>query len=192
MIKEVNSNKSLLVVNLFGSPGSGKSTGAAYIFSQLKLHNINCELVTEYVKDMVWEENTCAVNNQLYLLGNQYYRLCRLQGKVDVVITDSPLPLNIIYNPDKEMYGNCFNDLVINVFDSFHNVNYFVNRCKPYNPKGRIQSEEESKQLAVDIKNLLKKNNIPIISEIEGKQSDYDKIVKEILSLLELRKSNQS
>ena len=27
----------MLVVNLFGAPGSGKSTGAAYIFSQLKI-----------------------------------------------------------------------------------------------------------------------------------------------------------
>lgn len=29
--------KDTLVVNLFGSPGSGKSTGAAYLFSSLKL-----------------------------------------------------------------------------------------------------------------------------------------------------------
>ena len=45
----------MLVVNLFGAPGSGKSTGAAYIFSQLKIAGVNAELVTEFVKDKVWE-----------------------------------------------------------------------------------------------------------------------------------------
>ena len=45
------------VINLFGASGCGKSTGAAYIFSQLKLHGISCELVPEYAKDKVWEGN---------------------------------------------------------------------------------------------------------------------------------------
>lgn len=59
----------MLVVNLFGSPGTGKSTLSAYIFSQLKLANINCELVSEFAKDMVWENNMTALENQLYISG---------------------------------------------------------------------------------------------------------------------------
>ena len=47
----------MLVVNLFGAPGAGKSTGAAYIFSKLKMSGINVELVTEFAKDKVWEES---------------------------------------------------------------------------------------------------------------------------------------
>ena len=38
----------MIVVNLFGVPGAGKSTGAAYIFSQLKINGINAELITEF------------------------------------------------------------------------------------------------------------------------------------------------
>jgi adenylate kinase family enzyme len=30
------------VINFFGGPGSGKSTAAATIFSQLKINNISC------------------------------------------------------------------------------------------------------------------------------------------------------
>lgn len=41
----------MYVINLFGQPGAGKSTGAAYIFSQLKLRGINAELVTKFAKD---------------------------------------------------------------------------------------------------------------------------------------------
>ena len=43
--------KSPLIINLFGAPGVGKSTGAAYIFSKLKMAGMNAELVTEFAKD---------------------------------------------------------------------------------------------------------------------------------------------
>lgn len=37
--------KKTLVVNLFAGPGAGKSTGAAYIFSKLKMLGYDCEYV---------------------------------------------------------------------------------------------------------------------------------------------------
>ena len=60
-----------IVVNLFGAPGSGKSTGAAFIFSQLKMKNVNCELITEYAKDKTWENNAAALECQEYIFGKQ-------------------------------------------------------------------------------------------------------------------------
>lgn len=53
----------MIVVNLFGAPGAGKSTGAARIFSNLKMAGINAELVTEFAKDKVWEENKAVFND---------------------------------------------------------------------------------------------------------------------------------
>lgn len=41
----------MLIINLFGAPGAGKSTGAAYVFSQLKAAGVNAELVTEFAKE---------------------------------------------------------------------------------------------------------------------------------------------
>jgi len=35
-----------LVVNLYGGPGTGKSTTAAATFAELKMAGINCELVS--------------------------------------------------------------------------------------------------------------------------------------------------
>ena len=49
--------KDTLIVNLYGGPGSGKSTGAAYIFSMLKMVGVDAEYVTEFAKDKVWEGN---------------------------------------------------------------------------------------------------------------------------------------
>ena len=53
-----------LVVNLFGVPGAGKSTGAAHIFSCIKMAGVNAELITEYAKDKVWERTIRAVPAQ--------------------------------------------------------------------------------------------------------------------------------
>lgn len=58
-----------IVVNLFGSPCAGKSLGASYIFSLLKIAGVNCELVTEFAKDLVWDNNRDGLNCQEYVFG---------------------------------------------------------------------------------------------------------------------------
>jgi len=146
----------MLVVNLFAPPGSGKSTMAAHIFAKLKWANINCELVTEFAKDLTWENRQKTLENQLYVFAKQHHRLNRLKEQVDVVVTDSPLMLSIIYN-DKYC-GNNFkhlNSLVLEQHFKFNNYNIFINRKKPYNPIGRNQTEKETIEIGMEIKDLL-------------------------------------
>lgn len=172
----------VIVVNLFGVPGAGKSTGAAYIFSQLKMKGVNAELITEFAKDKAWENNTEAIKNQAYLFGKQSYRMSRCREKVDVLVTDSPLPLSILYNQD-EVLGEDFNRTVMNVFRSYTNLNYLLLRDKPYNPAGRFQTEEESDALSKPLINLLTSRNIDFEARY-GCASEYDKIVKIVLDTL--------
>lgn len=177
-------DKKTLIVNLFGAPGSGKSTGSAYIFSKLKMNNIDCELVTEFAKDKVWEESTEVFKCQPYIFAKQLFRQSRVKGKVDVIVTDSPLLLSIFYNSniDPNIVKH-FNDLVMSYHTLDDTLNIFINRAKPYNPNGRLHSEDESKKIADRIKQeILNDNNIPYI-EIKGIEEDYDKIVKEVLSI---------
>ena len=176
----------MLVVNLAAPPGSGKSTGAAYIFSKLKMNGVNAEYVPEVAKDEVWEGNNKALQNQAYLFGNQYFRLSRLDGEVDVAVTDSPLILTLLYNNDKRL-GEDFNKAAMNVSNSFEQLNYFIRRVKPYNPKGRLQTEEESNALTRKIKDLMDKH-CPNYEEVDGNQLGYDKIVSRILDYLEVKK----
>ena len=177
--------KSPIVVNLFGAPGAGKSTGAAIVFSELKKAGINAELVAEFAKDKTWEHNAKALSVQEYIFGKQSYRLARCRDDVDVIVTDSPLPLSIIYNnnPALDMH---FEHIVINVFDTYDNINYYINRVKPYNPKGRNQTESESDALATPIKELLYNYKISF-TEINGDSDGYESIVQDVLTYLERR-----
>ena len=146
-----------LYVNIFGAPGAGKSTTAAGVFALLKLEGINAELVTEYAKDIVWEESFSKLENQIYVFGKQYQRLYRLNDKVDVVITDSPILLSTIYdNTD----GDELKNLVLATHNKMNTMNFLINRVKDYNPIGRMQTEEESDAISVRMKEMLDSNAV--------------------------------
>jgi hypothetical protein len=56
-----------VVVNLYGGPGTGKSRTAALLFATMKQRGVNCELATEYAKDVVWEGRESLLSDQIYL-----------------------------------------------------------------------------------------------------------------------------
>ena len=171
----------MIIVNLFGVPGAGKSTGAAYIFSKLKMKGIEAELITEFAKDKVWENSEKAFQNQAYIFGQQSFRISRMENEVDIVITDSPLLLSAFYNTNPVL-GESFNDVVANVFHSYNNINYLLTRVKPYHAKGRLQTEEESDALAEPMKQLLNKYNV-LYTQIPGDIAGYDAIVEDIYTI---------
>jgi len=89
------------VINLFGGPGSGKSTMATSVFALLKMHDVNCEYVSEYAKDLVWEGKDRLMNTDpLYIFSKQHLRQRKLENKVEIVITDSPLLMSLVYYRD--------------------------------------------------------------------------------------------
>lgn len=177
--------KNTVIVNIFGAPGAGKSTAAAYVFSKLKMLNIDAELVTEFAKDKVWEQNPTPFQNQMYMFGKQSYRIARCAGKVDVIVTDSPLPLSIHYNTDPRLTEN-FNLTVMDVFNSYNNICYFLNRVKPYNPNGRNQTAEESDAMSKEIFAMLSKYGIDV-KVYNGCLEDYDRIVEEVAKVVKGR-----
>lgn len=172
-----------LVVNLFAGPGSGKSTTCAGVFSKLKLANINCEMALEYAKEKVWENNMETLKDQIYVFAHQLHRLNRLKNKVDVIITDSPLLLSIIYDRENNHH---FNELVISEFQKFDNINFYIKRNDFFNQKGRIQTLEESIKKDEQISNLLKKYNVPHI--FLNKENAIDSIVEDVLNQLKGKK----
>ena len=181
----MNKSKSPLVVNLYGAPGSGKSTGAAYVFSQLKLRNINCELITEYAKEKVWEGAEAVLQHQLYVFAKQQFRMARCKDKVDVLVTDSPLLLSAYYDMcNSEPVTGEFRKLVLDINDTYNNLNCFVCRQKPYQPTGRLQTEEEALSMVDDLRRFLLEVGVQCLFTIPGTQEGYDTVVDRALKIL--------
>lgn len=147
------------VINLYGGPCAGKSVTAVDIFSNLKKKGLNVELVTEYAKDMTWEDRHNILCDPDYIFAKQHRRQRRLVGKVDIIITDSPLRLSTFYASKYAWTGfpvEQFTDMV-NLCDAqFDNFNVFLDRAGEYNPVGRNQTEEEADAFAEEIYNHTK------------------------------------
>lgn len=146
-------------INLFAGPGAGKTTLAAGIFSELKSRDINCELVLEFAKELVWKEDIKQFENQFYLFGEQLNRYHFLIDKVDVVVTDYPIVQFLLYH--NSPFTKQFSELINSIFKTQENHNYFVKRQKPYMKLGRIHSEEEASKLDEAIIDIFVSNNLP-------------------------------
>jgi hypothetical protein len=166
-----------LILNLYGGPGTGKSTTAAGVFHQLKLLGVNCEMASEWAKEKVWAGEEVTLNNQLYVFGKQYHRIWRLLGKVDIVVTDSPLLLSVLYYKDENPY---FTEMVAFEYSRLNNLDVLLGRVKKYNPAGRLQSEEKAKHLDVAIKEILDSIN-PTYINIPADASAVQEITHQAL-----------
>jgi len=166
-----------IVINLTGGPGTGKSTLCAQLFYLLKSQDIDVEMATEYVKDLVFEESFKKIENQIYIFGKQHNRLYRLKNKVKVIITDSPLLNSIVYYNGNNPH---FEPLVIWEFKAMNNLTFYLERSFEYVQNGRMQDIEGAKKVDDTYKNLLDKYEI----DYSSIRSPYnvDSIVESIIS----------
>ena len=150
-----------LVVNFYGGPGAGKSTVTAHAYALLKWAGYNCEMAREYAKDKVWEGSINVLDDQIHMFEEQYHRLHILQDKVDIILTDSPIILTLIYADKSKLPYTSFENLVIDIYDDMNNLNIILNRTKAFEPAGRLQNLEESLSLDDNIIDLLESNMLP-------------------------------
>jgi len=169
------------VINFIGGPGVGKSTTAANLFAFMKQKDINCELVAEYAKGVTWREAPSILKDQMYVFAKQHNAQFRLRGKVQYMITDSPLILSLHYG---EHESEEFRKLVRVKWNEFNNINFYIKRTKIYNPIGRNQNEEEANAIARDIMDILEKERIDhtVIESNSNVKDIYNIIMKKNLS----------
>lgn len=168
--------KKTIIINIYGGPGAGKSTAAAGVFYELKKIGYDCGLVTEMATELVYDEAFNVINDQVYLFGEQWHRTFRMLGKVDFIVTDSPLLLNIVYNRQKD---EDFDRFIISRIHKLESLDFFVNRSDTFSNVGRIHNFEQSKEVDKTIKELAKANSIDLI-EVEQENS-VSKILEAIL-----------
>ena len=153
-----------LVINLLGSPSCGKSTTAAGLFYKMKLAKKNVELVNEWVKKWAWEGKKINEYDQVYISAKQIKSESLLYGKVDYIISDSPIILGAIYEDYYTGLSNINNWIQYHLLTASNNnivhKYYYLNRTKEYNPNGRWQTEEEANKIDLAIKKYLDTNSI--------------------------------
>lgn len=137
------------VINFYGGPSSGKSTQASGLFYKMKLAGYNVELNDEFAKECVWEGNVPMLKDQLWVLAHQHRKILRLQGKVDFVITDSPVLLSPIYRCvyDGPLYSDLIDKLALECYNFYHNINFVIERSDAFEQTGRAQDFETSKKI---------------------------------------------
>lgn len=172
-----------IVINLFGEPSAGKSTAAMTITANLKRAGVNAEYVSEFAKDKVYEHNEEVFRHQEYIFGKQSFKMGRVRNNVQVIVTDSPLLLNILYNDDDTILGEDFNKVALNMFNSYDNRNYVLTRHHEYENEGRRQNEAEAAEVRANLLKLLTDLCIPYkryTSSEEDCITIANEIVKEI------------
>lgn len=180
-----------IIINLFGGPGSGKSTTAAGLFHKLKLTGAKTELITEVAKDLTWEQRYKTLENQFYVTAKQHHKIWRVLKyyedhgiKDSIIVTDSPLLLGISYNKNNAYSYQFFNNFVLTEFIQMSpfqtkNLNVFLERVKEYDSYGRNQIEEEAREIDDDIYDLLNYYNIDFI-ETQGDKNAPKKIIENL------------
>jgi len=177
------------VINLFGGPGIGKSTFAAQIFFKMKLAQISCELVTEYVKQWAWEDRKPVTYDQFYFFGKQVRKEYTLYNKVDFIITDSSAPIVAYY---AKVYGtdnlaHCFQNMTKEFYKmgedrNIKYINIFLER-EPgtYKKEGRFNTEEEAITIDKDMKTYFNSTGIEFVS-IPANLISVNKFIEEYLT----------
>lgn len=153
--------KNTTMLSFFGGPGSAKSIMAAHTFALLKWKGVLAELSLEYIKTKLWENSLDVFKDQIYIFGKQYHSMFRLDGKVDVIVTDSPFLLGVIYDSTGNKHLSA---LIISEYKKINTINIFLERDESqYEKTGRLQDLEAAKQIDSKIITLLESSSIPYV-----------------------------
>ena len=75
-----------------------------------------------------------------------------------------------------------FYNVIMEEYNKYDNMLYFVKRVKPYNPQGRFQTEEESDKIAEEL-NAMFANTFGWhhLNWINGVFNGYEEVVRDVL-----------
>lgn len=173
------------VINMLGGSGIGKSTTAAGLYYHMKLSHKNVELVREYVKLLAWQGIKPGQYDQVNIFGEQCKLEHSLYGKVDYIITDSPIILAPVYehfyHGDSIIEEAAIKFLQKSKLDGIKQMNLLLSRSNTYDTNGRFQTLQEAMVVDNMVKDFLNKYNMDYI---EVDVSEIERVNK-ILRLIE-------
>ena len=149
-----------IFINLVGGPGCGKTTTAVGLFHELKKSGMKVEFLREPIQKHIYQEDRLITMKQIPLFGEDMLQIYSLDGKVDVVVRDTSLLNNIVYDIDD---NSLFHALVIQEHKKLNNIDFFINRGNiPFQEYGRIHDYAQSIELDKKIKDVYNFANVPL------------------------------
>ncbi len=148
----------MLVVNLFGGPGVGKSTLLHGLTWAAKRRGVNVECSMEYAKELVWRGRAAELRDPYLLLEVQAERLDALAGKVDVAIAEWPLLLCLAYAPHQAATG--LRSAARAAWDRHDNASLFCRRQVSYRREGRVEDIHGALEVDARVERLLSAEGI--------------------------------
>ena len=153
------------VINVIGGPGCDKSLITSAIIVYLKLREKTIEVIPDFAKSLVWQQNFEVLKNQYFIAQRQFEMLSLLDGQVQFLITECSLPQVLFYN---ENYLDNICDIaktrkqILEWYNQCNNINIFVERGdRKYIRTGRFQDEEQARAIDRGMLELLAREGLP-------------------------------
>lgn len=157
-------NRKLKVINLYGSPGTGKSSVRGGLYWLMNSLGESVGEIDEYAKYLYLTNRREVLKNQQMLVLSQQHDKQLSMRNFEYAITDSPLHLSGYFAGPN--YLENFPKVIEKACSDFENINFFLTRNldEGYQAEGRTQSKEESKRDSEGIQAYL--DNLGIQYEI--------------------------
>ncbi len=172
------------VITFLAGPGCGKSTTSAGLFYHMKLQGLDVELVPEWAKKFAWQKTPITPLQQSFLFGKQAQSEACLYNKLDYLVVDS----SVLLSPAYELFYSGKSMVLTSVLEFLKHAksegvehhHFLLNRVKPYNTKGRYETEEQAKKFDVFLRECLNTWEIPY-TVIDGEDSGrVAKVMKQL------------
>lgn len=153
-------NNHNLLVNLYGTPGAGKSTLAHFLTGELKRRNLQCYFLEGGIKPKGCDKSPVSPHEGLLYLRNQVLKLHTALGSgPDIIITDEPIIQSFYYEKEaaKDRAAQLEAFYCENTLEDTNTtvLNFWINPYKECTDKGGFQSKEESENLSNNLKKFL-------------------------------------
>ena len=153
------------VINVIGGPGCDKSVITAAIVLYLKLREKSVEVIPDFAKSLVWQQNFEVLKNQYFIAQRQFEMLSLLDGQIQYLITECALPQVLYYN---ENYLDNICDIaktrtqILDWYKQHNNINIVVARGdRNYIRTGRFQDEDQARAIDRGLVELMDREALP-------------------------------
>jgi len=151
-------------INLFGGPGTGKSTTATKLFSMMKEEDFKVEYIPEFAKELIYAENYKTLSDQLFVTATQHNRSAMIRDSVEFLVHDSPVLLGAAYANYLGKMATVYEELLVLLHNNTESLNIFLTRDNinhPYQQYGREQELVAAIDKDIRIKKILHIHEIP-------------------------------